>query len=293
MQKKKSDTFFMLFLKFFAFISIRLSIKLRNKFGKFLGNLLVIISKQRKLITLNNLKNAFPDKSDDWIYGKMKSTYHNLAITFLELIIMDKLSDNKLDDLVKFKNIQEIIDIYNRKNGLILMSGHFGNWELMAYSVGHFTKIPVQIIVKKQKIADEFYNQKRTSRNNKVVEMAGSAREVIKTLTNKDTIALLADQNATIDKDIFIEFFGRKVPTYKAPAELALRFKVPIIFGVAIRNDDGTYFIDHSEIKHNDLTYSREGVEELTKRHVKLLENFIRKYPELWAWQHKRWKFAQ
>jgi KDO2-lipid IV(A) lauroyltransferase len=123
--------------------------------------------------------------------------------------------------------------------------------------------------------------------------MDKSAIQFIKQIRSGGIVGMLADQSATEDKDIFIPFFGRDVATYEAPAELALKFKIPIIMGLAVRQDDGSYIVKTKKIDIDDLQYNKEGVRELTFRHVKHLEAIIKEHPEMWLWQHRRWKHTK
>jgi KDO2-lipid IV(A) lauroyltransferase len=185
-----------------------------------------------------------------------------------------------------------INELHSRGKGVILLSGHFGNWELLAYSAGLFSGLPALIIVKpqKNKVADDLLNSYRMQRGNSVISMYNAAFTIFKQLKKGGVVALLADQSATKDKDIYIDFFGIPAATYESPAELALKLDVPIVMGFAVRQSDGTYSVDLQEIKHDDLEHNKEGIEELTRRHVSALENAIRANPNHWAWQHRKWK---
>jgi len=175
----------------------------------------------------------------------------------------------------------------------VLFRSHFGNWELAAYAVGLYTKIPIKVIVKEQQntIADKILNEYRSKAGNEVVFMNKAARKIIKALLDKECVAILADQRATKDKDVYVDFFGKPASTYEAPAALALKFKSPIIYGFAIRNADGSYTVEVKELRNDDLEDNSEGIKILTQRHVKALEDAIREHPELWTWQHNRWKY--
>lgn len=295
MLKIIADYLTVVILLFLGLISKRLSIKGRIKFAKLLSELMIFLSPKRKKITLTNLKTAFPEKSDDFYHKVMRDSYHNLAIVLLELLCFKYYTENDFRKHIKYENIEFFEPIYARNKGLIVLSGHFGNWEMLAYSFGLFTHYPVLVIVKpqKNKIADNFLNQYRTKGGNSIVSMYNSAFAIVKQIREKKVVALLADQSATEDKDLYIDFFGVPASTYRAPAELALKFDVPIVMGFSIRQHDGTYLVKLHEIEHNDLQYNEEGVIELTRRHVKLLEDYIRKYPGHWAWQHKRWKHTK
>jgi KDO2-lipid IV(A) lauroyltransferase len=157
-----------------------------------------------------------------------------------------------------------------------------------------FTKIPVLIIVKPQSntYADLHLNKIRTRDGNSVISMYNAATGIIRTLKQGGIVAMLADQSATQDKDIYVDFFGRPAATYEAPASLALRYGSPILMAFAERQPDHTYKTRLIEVESSDLQNNKDGIAELTKRHVKLLEDAIRKNPGSWAWQHRRWKHS-
>ena len=270
--------------------------KNRTRVGKFWGSLGFLIMQKRKKIAIKNLTVAFPEKTKKEIAQIAKSSFQNLGITFFELFAMSSLTEQELHEMIDFGDGLDLIHSVNsRGKGMMFLSGHFGNWELIAYSVGVFTNLPITIIVKPQanKFADKFLNKYRTSRGNKIVSMYNAARTIISVVQNKETIALLADQAATADKDIFVNFFGRPASTFKVVGELAIRYQLPIIMGVAIRQPDGRYKAELIELKYDDLENSLDGISQLTERHVNQLEEFIRKHPAQWAWMHNRWKHSR
>jgi len=280
-------------LLFLGFVSSALTIKQRTSLGKVIGDLLRLLSKKRKNITLKNLANAFPEKSNDWIYDILIRSYRNLGIVLIEVLTMKYLNEKEIRKYVKFENLDLITETYHRGNGLILLSAHFGNWEFAAFTAGFFTGIPLKIIVKEQQntIADRILNKYREMAGNEVIYMDKAARKIVNSLLNKECLAILADQRATKDKDVYVDFFGTPAATYEAPAALALKYNVPIIYGFSVRNSDGSYTIKLKELKYDDLNNDRESIKILTQRHVKALEDAIREHPELWTWQHNRWKY--
>ncbi len=290
--KKFTDKIITIIILLTGWVSIRLSRRRRTSFGRSVGNFLRVLSSERQKITLDNIKHAFPDKSNQWHREVMLGSYHNLGITMVELLALKSFSDEDVRHYIKYSNIEMITDLHKQGRGLILLSGHFGNWELLAYSAGLFTELPVMIIVKpqKNKVADKILNSYRTQRGNRIISMYNAAFTVFKTLKKGGVVALLADQSATKDKDVFVDFFGIPAATYESPAELALKLDVPIVMGFAVRQLDGTYQVDLKHIKHNDLENTSEGILELTKRHVMALEDAIRAHPDHWAWQHRKWK---
>lgn len=279
-------------LSLISFLSSNMTKKTRIVFGKIVGQFLMLISSKRKQVTYDNINMAFPDKSESDKQFILQGAYFNLGITMLEIMAMRRINKNNLSDYIIYENPELLNEISSRNKGMILMSGHYGNWELLAYSSGLISDSKVNVIVLKQKnsYSNKILNKIRTAAGNNIIFADNSARSIINVLKNHESIAIIADQSATEDKDVYIKFMGEYAPTYEAPANLALKFNAPIVMGFAERQDDGRYHVKLEEIKMDDLEFNKEGVLELTKRHVKALEDQIIKRPELWAWQHKRWK---
>ncbi|MBM2816995.1 MAG: lipid biosynthesis acyltransferase [Ignavibacteria bacterium] len=281
-------------LLFLGYISSRLGITERIQTGYFIGDLMRFFSRKRELITLENIEKAFPDESQSWHNSLCKNSYRNLGIVLMEILCFKHLSYDDFKKYVHYENLELLYDNYRKGKGLLLMSGHYGNWEYLAYTAGLFSKIPVTIVVNplKNYIADSFINKSRTMSGNKVVSMFDAARTLINTINEGNAIAMLADQSATEDKDVFIEIFGRTAAAYKAPAALALKFNIPIIMGFAERQVDGTYKVHLSQLSYDDLKFDKDGIFVLTQRYTKALEDAVRRHPDHWLWQHRRWKHA-
>ncbi len=264
----------------------------RARLGRWIGTTLCRISSSRYAITIDNLARAFPAASTTWLHQTAKASYQNLGITLAELLAFPSLSDADIRSMIRYDGLDLIEDASLHGKGLILLSAHYGNWEMLAFALPLFTKVPVTVIVKPQRNehADILLNSYRQRTGNTLISMYKAARDMVRILSSGGAVALLADQSATADKDVFVPFFGRPAATFEAPAVLALKFNAPIIMGFAERQADGTYYVDLKKVPHEDLEYNREGIVELTKRHVAMLEEAIRRRPELWVWQHRRWK---
>jgi Kdo2-lipid IVA lauroyltransferase/acyltransferase len=290
--KKIIDYILYLILLFFSGISLILTRKARTSFGKFIGVLIRLFLPGRIKVTIENLSKAFPDKSEDWIQDIMKKSFANLGIVLSEIIVFRYMSEKKIRKYLTLENPDIFFDCYSKGKGVILVSAHFGNWELNAFAGALFVNVPFLIIVENQRnsLINDKINEFRIKCGNKIVPKDKAAREIVREIKNGGVVALLADQSATEDRDIFVDFFGRKASTYEAPASLALKFGIPMICSFPVRQKDGTYLSSVVEVNHSDLEHNKEGIEQLTRRHVKILEDVIREYPEQWVWQHKRWK---
>lgn len=269
-----------------------MSIPTRQKLGKLIGDFLRLLSKRRSNITLYNIKASLDNITKEESISIRNKAYHNLGITLLELLAIRTMKKEDIQNIIEYENIELIKENSKKGKGIILLSGHYGNWELLAYSAGLLSGVPVNVVVKPQKnqYADRRLNQYRTKSGNKILPMKRAAFAMISALKNNEAIALLVDQSAEKDKDIKVKFFGRDAITYEAPAALSLKFGSPIIMGFAERMHSGKYKVKLSVLPSDDLHYNKEGIRILTERHVAALEQQIRKKPEDWAWQHRRWK---
>ncbi len=272
-----------------------LPFRVAQRFGQRLGQFLYTNLKIRREITYQNLRAAFPEKSIEELDEIALEAYCNMLITFVELFWFPNFRRGAIMHIVRPKNPEVLENARRQGKGLILLSGHFGNWELMAFSTSVLFNLPFTIIVKDQRnpLVDKLINKYRSLCGSRMVSMDKSVREVLTTLRNNGAIAMLADQSAPKER-LFIDFFGRPAATYEGPAVFALRSGAPIIMFFLIRQKNGKYELVFEELPMSDLHGATdENIVELTRRHVAVLERYIREYPGQWLWLHKRWKHTE
>jgi Kdo2-lipid IVA lauroyltransferase/acyltransferase len=279
-------------LRALGMCAYRLPIRWRTRLGKGIGEIFRIVSPSRRRIAKENLQAAFPETTVRWRQEIERLSYHNLGITLIELLTFPYITPAEARAALELHGTEDVEHALKGGTGVLLLSGHFGNWELLGFTFPLYLDVATSIIVAKQsnKIAETYLNWYRQRTGNRTLPTNNSARTIVKRLLSGEAIALLADQVTEPDHCVFVPFFGRKTATYQAPARLALRYDVPLFVAYAERMGDGRYCASIRRIPHEDLEYSLEGITELTARHVQALEDTIRKHPELWAWQHNRWK---
>lgn len=263
-----------------------------QKIARVKGKMFYYILPIRKQTALSNLKRAFPDKSDKELNEIVKGCYVNVITVIAEFFYMRKLPVERLQKLLKVKNIELMQEKLNHGKGLIMISGHFGNWELTAYGVSKIYEIPISVIVKEQtnKRVNEGINNIRTSGGNRMIDMRNSLREILTAIKNNGVVAMLGDQSAP-KENIKVKFFLDGVPTYEGTARIAIKTGAEVLFGVSTRNQDGTYSLKFHEIdtsKYKEST--EENVKALTQAHVDLLVEYIKRRPDHWLWFHRRFK---
>ena len=256
------------------------------------GKLFYYLLPIRKKTAVSNLKLAFPERSEEEIKNIVKGCYVNVLTVIGEFFYMRKLSVEKLHKLLKVKNIELMREKLKHGKGLIMISGHFGNWELTAYGVSKMLNIPFNVIVKEQtnKRVNEGINNIRTSGGNRMIDMRNSLREILTVLKSNGIVAMLGDQSAP-KENVKVKFFVEGVPAYEGTARIAIKTGAEVMFGVSTRNPDGTYSLELQEIDTSKYKESNEeNVKALTQAHVDLLAEYIKLRPDHWLWFHRRFK---
>lgn len=246
----------------------------------------------RRALTVRQLQVAFPDMGEEEVRNIARESYRHLVTTIFELMWTPRLDDDTIQRILRVRNPELVERAARRGHGMILMSGHFGNWEWLSIAVARLLSISFTVIVHPihNHRVDRLVEGWRGRFGNRTVPLGVSIREIIHTLRNRGAVALLADQSGP-SGSIYVRFFGRPAATYEGPAMFALRIGAPVIMGYCIRGTDGNFEVRIEEIPTDDLDGpSERNVRELTRRHVRALERMVREYPAQWLWQHKRWK---
>ncbi len=237
---------------------------------------------------MDNLRIAFGSEMEEVKLEKIAAeSYRQISMSFIELLIGPKLQKH-IQQIMKPKDFQLIQRLLQQGKGLITISGHLGNWELQGAAAatainGPFTVAAVQ---QSNPYIDRFITQRRNAMGMQVAGSKEAMKLLLKALRNKQAIGLVADQNAAEWTAVFVDFFGKTAATHPGPAQLALKYRAPMLIGAAIRTGPGQFKMlsRQVEIKEDDT------LESLTQKHVKILEGFIRQYPEQYFWLHRRWK---
>jgi len=246
----------------------------------------------RKTITLDNLTKAFPDQERDGLRRIAAGAYRNYGTALMQMLWSMNATAEELVAIVHLRDEWIFRQALARGKGVILLSGHFGSWELIASSVSLALQMPFVIIAQTQRNRkiNAFVNSVRSRFGSTMVPMGPSVRQVMSTLKEGKAVAMLGDQSGP-KESVFVEFFGRPSATHRGAAAFSLKNDTPIVMFMLVRREDGSYDVFFEEVDRTGLDgYSEENVLELTRRHTAVLEKYIRRYPDHWLWMHKRWK---
>lgn len=247
----------------------------------------------RKKTVLENLKIAFPDLTDRQLHKLAFKSYKSFALSLIEILCLPHLKETELLELVKCPDVEIIREKYAQNKGVILLTAHFGNWEMGAAMIGVRLNLPVYVVAKPQRneLVTDWLTNMRETFGNKVVMLGMSIRNVYKELYNKNIVGLVGDQRGPKEGDR-VNFFGRPTAIYSGTATLAVKTGSPIVAAFIVRDEDNTYTAFIEDINLEDLpSDEKERISAVNQKYMDLLEKYIRQHPEQWLWMHKRWKY--
>lgn len=278
---KNSLTFLALkFLsKIFKYLPRKLSIQIGNTFGK----LIYLIFPKRKSVATTNLKIAFPNLNQLEIENLLRKTYCNFSIMATEFMRqnIDSYKNVHIDDETK--------KILVSKSGIILMTAHFGNWELIPSTLSKFKKIAIVVKIQKNFGGDKFIQNQRKINDVELISMKDSKRKMLDAIIDGKILGLASDQNAK-HKGTNSLFFNKEVSVPKGAGYFHFKTNIPIVVGFCIMNNDFSYnfklkplSIDKKVKDFNDIC------DIVNNEYSRILEEEIKLYPEQYFWFHKKW----
>ena len=245
----------------------------------------------RKKLTVSQLEQAFPEKSEREILGIARDVYRNLAMNTFEHLCLPYLSKSALLSIVDLKNEELLQKAFARGKGIIFVGGHFGNWEYMGGAVSS-KGYPIGYVVANigNPYIDRMVNEHRKSTGIAILEKGMSMRGILKTLRGNGSLAMLMDQDAG-KTGVFVNYFGRLCSAPKGPAIFTLKTGAALLYVSSARQRDGRLEAVFEEIDVDyDAGPTEENIHTLMQRSTAMLEASVRKYPGQWFWMHRRWK---
>jgi KDO2-lipid IV(A) lauroyltransferase len=238
-------------------------------------------------VGLTNLAIAFPDRPLAERKRILRASVLNLGRMAAELAHLPHLSDEQLRDMVRFEDEtwwREAIG-WERPTGVLLLGGHFGNWELLVYAHGRrgypFTMVHRPI---RNPLIDRWLNAFRARAGTRLVRKHHAATEVLRALREKQLLVLPFNQNSTRGLGVFVDFFGLPASTNAGIARIGLRADAPIVPGFIVRQGRGArhlvYLLPIIYPEHSsDL---QADVVRTTEQLSAIFEDMVRRHPEQW-----------
>ena len=282
---------FRIALGFFAALPLRVALRV----GACLGELFYLFDARDRRVAMFNLGMAFPDKSEAEHRRILRASCRNLGRTAAEFCHLRKLDAGDVSEYVSFadRNAWEQAIARAAQTGAVILTAHFGNWELLAYVhglLGH----PVTLVHRPMRnvLFDQAITRIRAASGTRAIRKRAAAKEALRTLHQHGLVAIPADQNQVHSFGVFVDFFGVPACTTPGPARLAMLTGAPVIPVFLAREGEGPrHHVELLPDVEMISTGDREAdIRTNTQRCTAVIEEMIRRFPEQWIWFHKRWK---
>ncbi|RYD74433.1 MAG: lauroyl acyltransferase [Sphingobacteriales bacterium] len=275
--------------RFLLFSFSRLRFPVIYAFSDLLYFVFFYVLKYRKKVVEENLKNAFPEKSDNERYFLMKQFYKHLSDITLETLKALTISKTELQKRCKIADSEGARKYFSDTNGAIVFTAHTGNWEWGGLIFGLETKNrPVQVVYLKIKNLEfnELMKDLRSRFGNQTVHMEKVFRESLK---NRQLVScFLADQTPQRHQiGYWADFLNQKTPFFNGAEKMAQKLKQNVYFVNIRKVKRGFYELDIDVITDNP---AETAPNQIISTYTKMLEQAIRNQPYNWLWSHRRWK---
>ena len=269
-----------------------------------LGWLAGSVLRIRRSVVDEQLAFVFPDRDRAWRTRVARASYAHLGREAVMLFRMGAWSDDELVARTRLDGEDSVRAAMAGERGAVLLTGHLGNWEVAGAALAA-RGVPLDVVGKgmaNRRFEEDLFEARRRL-GMRVIDMGEAPKGVLRALRDGRAAAMVADQNMHRN-GIFVPFFGRLAATARGPALFAVRSGAPILFGYALAEpaargrDDGSgseggghRYVVHAELLEYEATGDLElDVHNLMAEYHARLEDIIRRVPEQYFWQHKRWK---
>ena len=264
------------------------------KAGEILGLLLFFLWGSRRRIAVENLRNAVASGSillADTVETVIRDDFRNLGKSFIEVIRIYYGSGKKILESVDIEGVENLHEAQSRGRGVLLLTGHCGNWELLALITGmglsHGAVVARQM---NNPYLNSLLEKVRRRYGNSVIYKRGALKSIVRTFKNNGCVGILIDQAVVPDEGYVIDFLGRGAWTTKMPALIARKTGAAAVPAFIHRTDKGHTIKIYPEVELSHRSDIEEAVREDTMRFSGFVEDYIREHPSEWLWIHRRWK---
>jgi KDO2-lipid IV(A) lauroyltransferase len=248
----------------------------------------------RKKVVLQNLRNSFPEKSEKEIQVIAKKFFRYFSDILVETVKLITISKKELTGRIKYSNPEVLYDLYDKKKQVIVVLGHYGNWEWL---LGVTTATPYHSMSVYKPLTNKFLEDKitkiRSRYGSDLVPMRNTIRVMLQYVRdNKLTIsAFIADQRPFhTDIHYWIKFLNQETPVLLGAEKIARQINAAVVFMSINRFKRGYYNINIEKLTENA---AETPLYEITDGFMRELEKNIIEKPQYWLWTHKRWKYKK
>ncbi len=247
------------------------------------------ISGYRKKVVLENLRNSFPEKSEQEITALAKAYYSYLCDLTLETLKTMHMTERQARERCVYRRAEWLDKMCEEKKSIIIVMGHYGNWEWAGPSFTLNTKY--QLVVIYRPLSNLYFEKMmvgmRTKFGTRITPVEQTLRDMVANRKNVTATALIADQAASSANSYWTTFLHQDTSVFNGPEKLAVKFNYPVVY-MNIKRIRRGYYELIPELLFDNPKDTKEG--EILEKFSQRLEQEIHRDPVIWLWSHRRWK---
>lgn len=258
--------------------------------GSFLHFMLYHVTGYRKKVVYQNLKNSFPEKSEDELKKIMRQFYRHLTDLIVESVKIFSISEKQVNRRMKILNPEVLEPFFQEGRSIILVGGHYNSWEMYALAADAAMSHKGVAIYKelKNKFWDKKMRASRQAFGLKMIPTYSVAKFFQEQHDHPTATIFGGDQSpSSVRKVHWVDFLNQDTAVLTGTERYAVQYNLPVVFGVINKVKRGHYEVEYRLITDQPQSHP-EG--EITEMHTKALEEVIVNDPQYWLWSHKRWK---
>jgi len=243
-------------------------------------------------VGLFNLKLAFPDWPEKQRRKVLFGLFRNFGRMLADFAHFPHWNRGNIEELIIYDGFENYAQAQSQGRGVLFLTAHFGNWELSSFAHGVYG-YPCDFVVRAldNPLIDELINRYRCLGGGNAIERADFARGVLRAFNRGDAVGVLIDRNMLPSEGIFVDFFGWPACTTTGPARVAKKTGVPIVLGLVMWDPKlKKYRLRFDPVEWLTGQNPEEEIQINTANFTRLLEGYIRRFPDHWLWVHRRWK---
>src|SRR3954471_14234584 len=258
--------------------------------GTLLGWLFYALDRQHRRLALSNLEAAFPGRPAAERAAIARDMFAHFGRLLMVLLKFSTMSPSRMLDRVEFEGEERVEAAHALDRGVLLFTGHFGFWEINA--LVHALRLhPMAVLARPldNPLLHDLLERVRGLTGNSVIYRKGALRRVLRALGANKAVALLIDQHIHTDA-VLVDFFNRPAATTTALAAIALRTGAAVIPVFALPLPGGRFRMVYEHAVEPPSADDPDAIRLFTQRCTDVLEMYVRRYPGLWLWMHRRWR---
>lgn len=265
-----------------------------------IGRLIYWLLPIRRRVVLENLRRVFGETvAREEITRLAQAHYAHLARVIVEFVTFPWQSAARKAAMVRIDNIQAIMRAAEQGKGVLVLTGHFGNWEVATVAgIGQFPEYRGRFHFLRRPLWPGWLDRLVTRRFRRagfgVLPKKGALDAILQRLADGDAVIFVLDQHAVGRDGVEVEFFGCPAGTFRSLALVAISTGAPVVPATTWREADGGHVLRFEEaLPLLDGTSADETIRANTRAYNAALERFVLRHPEQWFWVHRRWKRAR